>query len=195
MLEPSLNVRVLPLFPPFSSFRGFDSSTDLPPPLHTLYPQITDSLKHFGLSPLTKSLLLVHIAPSPPSSTSGADSITPPATSDTNEEVLRRMEAIVEGSLLASLEELGKAGEGGAGVDEKGLRKVCSFGSYFLPFPLYYNGSQQADAVLRYVHRSTNSTPTRPSPPSKPAQQKHSTRWTGWRPVRWRSRRRRSASA
>jgi hypothetical protein len=181
MLEPSLNVRVLPLFPPFSSFRGFDSSTDLPPPLHTLYPQITDSLKHFGLSPSTKSLLLVHIAPSSPSSTSGADSTTPPVTSDTNEEVLRRMEAIVEGSPLASLEEMGKAGEAAAGVDEKGLRKVRSFGPLFsLHFPPMLVEQRGVEmACLLCAHRCTNSTPTRPSPSSKPAQQKHATRWTG----------------
>ncbi|GAA5896723.1 hypothetical protein JCM6882_005020 [Rhodosporidiobolus microsporus] len=75
---------------------------------------ITDSLKHFGLSPSTRSLLLIHIAPSSPSSSS-----TPPEEAA---DVLRRMEDLVEGSTLESLDLLGRLPEGG--TDERGLRKT-----------------------------------------------------------------------
>ncbi|GAA5823652.1 hypothetical protein JCM11251_000712 [Rhodosporidiobolus azoricus] len=78
---------------------------------------ITDSLKHFGLCPSTRSLLLVHIASSPSSSSSSTKS------SDEAADILRRMEELVgEGSKLQSLDLLGKLPEGG--TDEKGLRKV-----------------------------------------------------------------------
>lgn len=72
-------------------------------------PQISDSLKHFGLSPSTTSLLLVHLAPS-------ADEGGPEA-----DEILPRMEALVEGG-IQSLDLLG-ALPGGA-TNYKALRKV-----------------------------------------------------------------------
>lgn len=77
--------------------------------------QITDSLKHFGLSPSTTSLVLVHIAPSTLPTDDAA------AQQRANEDVLRRMEAVVEGELVG-LEALGRLSDGG--TDEKALRKV-----------------------------------------------------------------------
>ncbi|GJN89744.1 hypothetical protein Rhopal_002733-T1 [Rhodotorula paludigena] len=76
---------------------------------------ITDSLKHFGLSPSTTSLVLVHIAPSPLPADDAA------AQQGANEDVLRRMEAVVEGELVG-LEALGRLPDGG--TDEKALRKI-----------------------------------------------------------------------
>ncbi|BGP39107.1 hypothetical protein JCM10450v2_003060 [Rhodotorula kratochvilovae] len=73
---------------------------------------ITDSLKHFGLSPSTSSLLLVHIAPT---------AATPADERAAGEDVLRRMETVVQGPMVA-LDALGRS-EGG-GLDEKVVRKV-----------------------------------------------------------------------
>ncbi|GAA5889579.1 hypothetical protein JCM8208_001064 [Rhodotorula glutinis] len=75
---------------------------------------ITDSLKHFGLSPSTSSLVLVHIAP-----TTGQATAENERTAA--EDVLRRMEAVVEGEVV-SLDALGRA-DGGA-LDDKAVRKV-----------------------------------------------------------------------
>ncbi|GAA6046460.1 hypothetical protein JCM3770_004933 [Rhodotorula araucariae] len=73
---------------------------------------ITDSLKHFGLSPTTSSLLLVHIAPAPE---------TPAEEQAPGEEILRRMEAVVQGPMVP-LDALGQIS--GGGFDEKAVRKV-----------------------------------------------------------------------
>ncbi|KPV77462.1 uncharacterized protein RHOBADRAFT_51312 [Rhodotorula graminis WP1] len=75
---------------------------------------ITDSLKHFGLSPSTASLVLVHIAPSTGQATAKSERTAA-------EDVLRRMAAAVEGEVV-SLEALGRS-EGGT-LDEKAVRKV-----------------------------------------------------------------------
>jgi len=74
--------------------------------------QITEALKHFGLSPSTSSLVVVHIA-----RTAGGRE-----GQDEDEEVLRRMEAAVEGEVV-SLDALGRI-QGGA-LDDKAVRKVC----------------------------------------------------------------------
>ncbi|BGP31152.1 hypothetical protein JCM10296v2_002916 [Rhodotorula toruloides] len=73
---------------------------------------ISDSLKHFGLSPSTSYLALVHIAPLLPEGDGARRA---------NGDILRKMEAIVEGE-LRSLDELGRLPDGG--TDEKALRKV-----------------------------------------------------------------------
>ncbi|GAA5924399.1 hypothetical protein JCM1841_001689 [Sporobolomyces salmonicolor] len=73
---------------------------------------ISDSLKHFGLSTSTSSLLLVRIVPSDPSASSGMPG---------GDEVLRRMHDVIEGK-LASLELLGRLPEGG--TNEKSIRKT-----------------------------------------------------------------------
>ncbi|GAA5855677.1 hypothetical protein JCM8547_001641 [Rhodosporidiobolus lusitaniae] len=91
---------------------------------------ITDSLKHFGLSPSTSSLLLVRISPFSASS-SGSSATQRTTDAEDNAAVLRAMEAIVAGSPLVSLELLGKLSseaEGGA-VDEKSLRKYYKLNS------------------------------------------------------------------
>ncbi|GAA5851853.1 hypothetical protein JCM9279_001908 [Rhodotorula babjevae] len=75
---------------------------------------ITDSLKHFGLSPSTSSLVLVHIAKTGEDATAEGERLA-------SEDVLRRMEAVVEGELV-SLDALGRT-EGGA-LDDKAVRKV-----------------------------------------------------------------------
>lgn len=105
MLAPGTNVRL-----PFVRCRN--------PPRHvsklTLLSrrQITEALKHFGLSPSTSSLVVVHIA-----RTAGGRE-----GQDEDEEVLRRMEAAVEGEVV-SLDALGRI-QGGA-LDDKAVRKVC----------------------------------------------------------------------
>lgn len=76
-------------------------------------PQISDSLKHFGLSPSTRHLLLVHVGP--------LSEDRPGAGRTEAEEVQRRTEAIVEGEAI-SLEDLGRLPDGG--TDEKAIRKV-----------------------------------------------------------------------
>ncbi|GAA5950366.1 hypothetical protein JCM21900_003706 [Sporobolomyces salmonicolor] len=73
---------------------------------------ISDSLKHFGLSTSTSSLLLVRIAPSGRSASSGMPG---------EDEVLRRMHNVIEGE-LASLEVVGRLPEGG--TNEKSIRKT-----------------------------------------------------------------------
>ncbi|GAA5869842.1 hypothetical protein JCM3774_000511 [Rhodotorula dairenensis] len=78
---------------------------------------ISDSLKHFGLSPSTRFLLLVHIAPLG----AGDDEASASAQRREADEVLTRMEAIVEGEVL-SLEDLGRLPD--AGTDEKAIRKT-----------------------------------------------------------------------
>lgn len=93
--------------PPFSvarPCRHYERELIPPPRL-----QINDSLKHFGLSPSTTSLLLVHLAPSEDAGGPEAD------------EVLPRMEAIVEGE-VQSLDLLGALPQGG--TNYKALRKV-----------------------------------------------------------------------
>ncbi|GAA6012106.1 hypothetical protein JCM10207_005130 [Rhodosporidiobolus poonsookiae] len=90
---------------------------------------ITDSLKHFGLSPSTRSLLLIHLAPSPPSSTSSSTPTpTPAQEAEERRAVLARMQALVDGAPLVSLDRLGALpadeASGKGGTDEKGLRKV-----------------------------------------------------------------------
>ncbi|KAI5479841.1 Kinase binding protein CGI-121 [Pseudohyphozyma bogoriensis] len=70
---------------------------------------IAESLKHFGLSPSTTSLLLVHFAP--PASEGG----------EGDEEVFEAMAKVVEGT-LSSLDLLGNLPEGGTSY--KSLRKT-----------------------------------------------------------------------
>ncbi|BGP54764.1 hypothetical protein JCM8202_003272 [Rhodotorula sphaerocarpa] len=77
---------------------------------------ISDSLKHFGLSPSTRHLLLVHVGP--------LSEDRPGAGRTEAEEVQRRMEAIVEGEAI-SLEDLGRLPDGG--TDEKAIRKTYKF--------------------------------------------------------------------
>ncbi|GAA5993701.1 hypothetical protein JCM10908_001336 [Rhodotorula pacifica] len=79
---------------------------------------ISDSLKHFGLSPSTRHLLLVHIAPLDSGDSDDDGSARRRGEAD---EVLKRMEAIVEGEML-SLEDLGRLPDGG--TDEKAIRKT-----------------------------------------------------------------------
>ena len=90
-----------------------DATAASPPPASPLTPppdaQISDSLKHFGLSPSTTSLLLVHLAPS--EDAGGLEA----------EEVLLRMEALVEGGVQA-LDLLGALPEGK--TNYKAIRKV-----------------------------------------------------------------------
>lgn len=92
-------------------------------PLLGILDQISDSLKHFGLSASTRHLLLVHIG-----SANGGDAAQERSAA---EGVWRRMEAIVEGKAI-SLEQLGRLPDGG--TDEKGIRKVSS------PRPPYNTG-------------------------------------------------------
>ncbi|CEQ40545.1 SPOSA6832_02185 [Sporobolomyces salmonicolor] len=106
MLEPGTNVRC-------SSTRPKAKPDDLASLV--LSTQISDSLKHFGLSTSTSSLLLVRIVPSDPSASSGMPG---------GDEVLRRMHDVIEGK-LASLELLGRLPEGG--TNEKSIRKVRFF--------------------------------------------------------------------
>ncbi|GAA5975227.1 hypothetical protein JCM11641_004401 [Rhodosporidiobolus odoratus] len=81
---------------------------------------INDSLKHFGLSPTTTSLFLVHLSPLP-----GSTSSTSSTANEEQErtEVLKRMEALVGEAPLVGLDQLGGT-EGEGALDEKGLRKV-----------------------------------------------------------------------
>lgn len=112
MLEPGTNVG--PRY-------GEDSTAsrahlDFCPP-ESLLAQISDSLKHFGLTPSTRFLLLVHIAPL----VAGGDAVARSRTEA--DEVLKRMNTIVEGDVL-SLEDLGRLPD--AGTDEKAIRKVSA---------------------------------------------------------------------
>ncbi|GAA5893238.1 Cgi121p [Sporobolomyces salmoneus] len=68
---------------------------------------ISEALKHFGLSATTKDLLLVRIQPE--------------TASDTPQEIEEGMKSIVEGE-IASLDLLGKLP--GGGTNEKSLRKI-----------------------------------------------------------------------
>ncbi|SCV70610.1 BQ2448_3372 [Microbotryum intermedium] len=84
--------------------------------LYALEPgtNISDSLKHFGLSHTTQHLCLVHVTPIP---TESLGSIN-----DQGKRVLRKMEALVQGGGLLSLARLGGLEEGF--VNEKSLRKL-----------------------------------------------------------------------
>lgn len=99
------------------------------------FAQISDSLKHFGLSPSTRHLLLVHIAPLAAGERAASDQ------RKEADEVLKRMEAIVDGEVLL-LEDLGRLPDGG--TDEKAIRKVSALalGSLLrmLRFPSQHDG-------------------------------------------------------
>lgn len=72
-------------------------------------PQISDSLKHFGVSATSTALALVHVAP-----LNGA-------TRDSERSVLERMQSLSGGN-PSSLDLLGRLPDGG--TNEKSLRKV-----------------------------------------------------------------------
>ncbi|GAA6031053.1 hypothetical protein JCM8097_003981 [Rhodosporidiobolus ruineniae] len=111
---------------------------------------ITDSLRHFGLSPSTRSLLLVHLAPSPSSSSSSSSpaDASPPPHSDA-QAVLARLEKLVEGSgaRLESLKWLGRLPDGG--TDEKGLRKLYKLNADAAFSSLALGSPQHLDALDR----------------------------------------------
>ncbi|POY74106.1 hypothetical protein BMF94_2918 [Rhodotorula taiwanensis] len=104
---------------------------------------ISDSLKHFGLSASTRHLLLVHIG-----SANGGDAAQERSAA---EGVWRRMEAIVEGKAI-SLEQLGRLPDGG--TDEKGIRKTYKLNqdAVFKNLPL---GTPEALEVLDRLTTST----------------------------------------
>ncbi|GAA5898164.1 hypothetical protein JCM5296_002009 [Sporobolomyces johnsonii] len=103
---------------------------------------ISDSLKHFGLSASTSSLLLVRIASSDPSANSGTPG---------GDEVLRRMHEIVEGE-LASLELLGRLPAGG--TNEKSIRKTYKLNQDAV-FSSLKQGSPEALQALDRLATST----------------------------------------
>ena len=79
---------------------------------HICTSQISESLKYFGISAATTSLVLIHFSP--------LDSDAQDGGAVNEETVYGRMKAVVEGE-LASLELLGTPA---AGVNLKALRKV-----------------------------------------------------------------------
>ncbi|SCZ97791.1 BZ3500_MvSof-1268-A1-R1_Chr7-3g09592 [Microbotryum saponariae] len=85
--------------------------------LYALEPgtNISDSLKHFGLSNTTQHLCLVHVTSVP------SESLRP--INEAGERVLERMQALADGGDLLSLDQLGGHHEGSF-VNEKSLRKL-----------------------------------------------------------------------
>ncbi|KDE02661.1 hypothetical protein MVLG_06797 [Microbotryum lychnidis-dioicae p1A1 Lamole] len=84
--------------------------------LYSLEPgtNISDSLKHFGLSNTTQHLCLVHVTSTP------AESLN--SINEAGKRVLERMQALVDGGGLLSLDQLG--GHEGSLVNEKSLRRL-----------------------------------------------------------------------